>query len=52
METLGTTTSQSSGVTIDSGLEYGMYTGQSASSATQTAVTHIGPMLKPRLVLR
>jgi len=36
VETLGTTTSQSSGVTIDSGLTYGMYTGQTADSATET----------------
>ena len=36
VETLGTSTNQAEGVTIDSGLPYGMYTGQSASSATQT----------------
>ena len=36
VETLGTTTRQSDGVTIDSGLTYGMYTGQTADSATET----------------
>jgi len=36
VETLGSTTNQAEGVTIDSGLTYGMYTGQTATSATET----------------
>ena len=36
VETLGTSTNQAEGVTIDSGLSYGMYTGQTANSASQT----------------
>ena len=36
VETLGSSTKQADGVTIDSGLTYGMYTGQTETSATET----------------